>query len=460
MERRALLALIALGAALYLSKLWQGDLRGDSLLYGEIAKEILKTGDVLTLHFAYKPWFNKPPFLFWLTAVMYKIFGVNTFSAKFWSSFMAFLCPIFLYLLSKEIFDERVAFLSSMVLLLTRDFIKDNVSFRFDSTITLSIIVILYLFQGRLSFKKGLIAGIVLGIALLTKGFVGFFGVAILLLYLILSGRPKDVFSSQFFLTLVLGTFIFSLWFFKMYMDFGRDFIDIFMGREVILRVTKGLGFSRGKLYYIKNLLETYWPWLVLLPPSLYYLYRKGNRDQKALVFSWIIFIAFTLVFPKPEYGRYLLPIYPAFSLSIGFFTSQLLKDNHIAFIKNCAFSLGVIFFFIANIFPIKLHKTSYKELRELKPYVDFHLNGGNLCIYKPSTRRLYQAVLFYFDIIPIRVDSKKDLGRCLLIIAEKRVEEEIKLPVVVSNKRYALFSTKVPGAGLEPARGQNPKGF
>ncbi len=441
--RTHLLALTVLGATVLLSKLWQGDMRGDSLLYAEVAKEILKTGDWLTMHFAYEPYFNKPPLLFWLTAINYKLFGVTSFSARFWSPFIAFLCGLALYLLASQVFDRKVAFLSAMILFMTRDFIKDNMGLRMDSTVILSIIAVLYfLLRGR-GWKDGALAGMALGIGLLAKGLVALYSLGILLgLALVVD---KGIFLSRAFLCyLLVGCTLFGLWFLGEYIAAGETFVNTFLFKQALGRFTGEFTYSKGKLYYLELLLKTYWPWLPLLPLGIYQVLRKASREQKALILSWVSVVALSLLFPQPEYGRYLMPLYPAFALAIGFFLSGLMKGETIDKLAKAALVGGTVAFFIINIFPLQLHKISYAKLRELKPLVDYHRAQGLREVYVYRTRyRTPHAVIFYLDVVPKALKSSADLpAHGLVIVESKRRGDLLRGPCTeqLYNGSYSLF--------------------
>jgi len=439
-----LLALTVLGTTVLLSKLWQGDMRGDSLFYAEVAKEILKTGDWLTMHFAYEPYFNKPPLLFWLTAINYKLFGVTSFSARFWSPFIALLCGLALYLLASQVFDRKVAFLSAMILFMTRDFIKDNMGLRMDSTVTLSIILfVLFLWSGT-SWRHTIGAGAALSIGLLAKSYAGLYGPLIFGLYLVLMGRWRRLLSPSFIKAIALGLLFFSLWLIPVWIANGESFLRAFVGREAIATLTGMKPYSKGKIYYLKVLLQTYWPWLPLLPLALWKVWGKAPREGRILVLSWIAVVAFSLLFPKPEYGRYMMPLYPAFALAIGFFLGGLMKRETIDKLAKTALVGGTVAFFIINIFPLQLHKISYAKLRELKPLVDYHRAQGLTEVYVYRTRyRTPHAVIFYLDVVPKALKSLADLPVQGLVIAESRGRGDLLTGPCTEqlyNGSYSLF--------------------
>ena len=54
----------------------------DEARYGEIAREMLALRDYIVPHLNYVAYVEKPPLLYWVTAVSFRIFGINEFAAR------------------------------------------------------------------------------------------------------------------------------------------------------------------------------------------------------------------------------------------------------------------------------------------------------------------------------------------------------------------------------------------
>src|SRR5690348_8887212 len=76
--------------ALLLTAIWCATLGTRKLLnpdegrYAEIPREMVASGDWLTPRLNDLKYFEKPPLQYWATAVAYKAFGINEFSARLW----------------------------------------------------------------------------------------------------------------------------------------------------------------------------------------------------------------------------------------------------------------------------------------------------------------------------------------------------------------------------------------
>src|SRR5262245_5620416 len=75
--------------------------------YAEIAREVLELKDWLTPHLNYVAYFEKPPLMYWLTALAMSVFGVHAFAARFWCAAFGILTVGVTYLLGRHWKSER-----------------------------------------------------------------------------------------------------------------------------------------------------------------------------------------------------------------------------------------------------------------------------------------------------------------------------------------------------------------
>ena len=83
-KRLSILPLLAVVISLCFTHIHQGTLSIDGIRYASIASYIGKTGELFRLVDDYSgvAYANKPPVLFWLVALSFKVFGFSTFAAK------------------------------------------------------------------------------------------------------------------------------------------------------------------------------------------------------------------------------------------------------------------------------------------------------------------------------------------------------------------------------------------
>ncbi len=73
----------------------------DATQYASMAREMLETGNYLKLYNRYENYLDKPPLIFWLSALSYKLLGVSNFAYKLPSFLFSLLAAYSTYRLAK-----------------------------------------------------------------------------------------------------------------------------------------------------------------------------------------------------------------------------------------------------------------------------------------------------------------------------------------------------------------------
>ena len=111
------LAVILLFTPIFFYKLGQSSLVSfDEAWYGEIARNIINSGDLINLTWNGNAYDDHPPAGFWLIAASEKIFGVNEFGVRFAPALLGLLSMVTLYFLGKELFSRSVGLASALAL--------------------------------------------------------------------------------------------------------------------------------------------------------------------------------------------------------------------------------------------------------------------------------------------------------------------------------------------------------
>lgn len=77
----------------------------DEINFAEISREMLLTGDYFRVHINFEPFWEKPPLFFWLQSASMLLFGVNEFAARLPNALVGcFILPV-LYVAGKRLFD-------------------------------------------------------------------------------------------------------------------------------------------------------------------------------------------------------------------------------------------------------------------------------------------------------------------------------------------------------------------
>jgi 4-amino-4-deoxy-L-arabinose transferase-like glycosyltransferase len=105
------LLIIISGALLYIPFLGGVHLFDwDEINFAESAREMIVTGDYLTVSINFKPFWEKPPLFIWFQVLSMKLFGINEFAARFPNSICGIFTLLFLYRTGRKIHDRSFGF--------------------------------------------------------------------------------------------------------------------------------------------------------------------------------------------------------------------------------------------------------------------------------------------------------------------------------------------------------------
>src|SRR5262245_54935095 len=88
----------------------------DEPRYAAVAREVFLSGDYITPHLYGVPWFEKPPLMYWLAALSYRVFGVGETGARFPSAVGATISVFLVFWCARRIWNRTIALMAALVL--------------------------------------------------------------------------------------------------------------------------------------------------------------------------------------------------------------------------------------------------------------------------------------------------------------------------------------------------------
>ena len=179
---RPLLILFAL-LALFISIDGLGDRKlanPDEGRYSEIAREMAQSGDFITPRLNGLKYFEKPPLQYWATAIAFRFFGENEFTARLYTAFCGFGCVLLVAYTGRRLYDDETGVLAALVLLSAPYFaalseiVSLDMGLTFWMTLTMSSFLISQGTVTESSHRRWLgIAWAGMALAMLSKGLIG-----------------------------------------------------------------------------------------------------------------------------------------------------------------------------------------------------------------------------------------------------------------------------------------------
>lgn len=146
----------------------------DEVNFAECAREMIVSKDYLRAQIDFMPFWEKPPFFIWMQVLSMKLFGIGEYAARFPNALTGVITLVTLYHIGKRIANEKVA--AWWVLLYTATWLP---AFYFKSGIidpVFNFFIFIAFYQVHLlrfasqKILHSLLAGLFLGMAVLTKG--------------------------------------------------------------------------------------------------------------------------------------------------------------------------------------------------------------------------------------------------------------------------------------------------
>ena len=101
----------------FISLFFPGFVNSNSRLYACIAKQMVLDGDWINLMYGGKDWLDKPHFPFWVTALSYKIFGINPFAYVLPGFLFNLIGVYYTYKLALKLYNKNIALFSCLLYL-------------------------------------------------------------------------------------------------------------------------------------------------------------------------------------------------------------------------------------------------------------------------------------------------------------------------------------------------------
>lgn len=314
-------------------------LEPDGALYACIAKTMAQSGDFVNLYAVGSDWLDKPHFPFWVTAVSFRTFGVNTFAYKFPALLFTAGSAVYTYRFARLAYPKLVAQVAALVLLTAFHGILSSNDVRAEPYLTTLVIGAVYHFYRVLTPPVRRFGGVHLvlgagltGCALMTKGpFVLVPIGAGLVLHWLLTGQERELLKPRWYVAVGLSILFTLPELYCLYVQFDQHPEKVIFGqtgtsgvRFFVWDSQFGRFFNTGpirgqgdKLFFVHTLLWAFLPWSLPLyvgvGKELANLFRRrfDAPEYVSLGSGLATFVLFSLSgFQLPHYLNIVFPFY------------------------------------------------------------------------------------------------------------------------------------------------------
>lgn len=316
--------LLLFTAGLGRTALWDND----EALYTEIARQIVRRADPMTLYWNGSPWFVHPPLAFWLSAATGALLGFSEFTARLWSVLFGTAGVLVTYLLGRRLYDHRTGIISGLILATSLEYVILARGAGLDMPLLAFMLAAFYMVivaEGnaesaarRRAYRWAFLWA---GLATLSKGPIGLLlpGMVIGAWWLLrgvgrqrLRALPWDGFA--------IYAAVGLSWYAVEAIRWGMPFLRQVVGYYMFTRFFGVVENQPGPwYYYVPVLLIAAFPWTAYLPGAVIHHSRQIRQDgRSALLLLWmgITFVFYSLA--RTKLPNYILPVLPAAAIAIS----------------------------------------------------------------------------------------------------------------------------------------------
>jgi 4-amino-4-deoxy-L-arabinose transferase-like glycosyltransferase len=341
-------ALIVFGANLSVSQM-----RGDSMVYAAVSKNLLETDNLLRLTLNDQPYLNKPPLYFWLTAGVMKLVGPGPVGVKLGALLISTLLCVVIYRSVRRMFDDRAAgMLAVLVFSATYVVYRNTYHARMESLLTLCVFSSLMCFWRWMETRQtGWILGwgMLAGLGVLTKGPVGVFPIIAGIFYLAV--REREMFRGTGSLQIAggLAVFVASFLWWYLYSAQESNLVAVMFGDQWLDRSVFGAPQATHRWWsvYLAKLLTYDLVWMVAAVIGLRRAWAHEHlRRPVGLLFSAALLHLIMIHLVEEKTARYLYQFY-AFTAGLsafGILSIRRFDAEHALKIVIVIFAIGLQF--------------------------------------------------------------------------------------------------------------------
>jgi 4-amino-4-deoxy-L-arabinose transferase-like glycosyltransferase len=356
--------IVALGLVLYLPGLGREILRNPlEVKYALVAREMLGGSPWLVAHLFGELYPDKPPLYFWATAGLGWLAGgrIDEVTARLPAALAAMAGCLLVYRLGTELFGRTAALLSGLVLATSSLFFwyarqghPDQFLIAAGTLACLGLWRAIAQPTGPARRRWIALAYAAMGFGVLSKGLLGlllplFAGAA----YCALTGPLRRV-PARLGLGLGLAVFLAVVlaWYGPAVALYGRPYLYETLIHQHLVRYTRTWVHHGPWYYYFLELPTGFFPWVVFLPSALVLGWRARDRRAAARAdipaapsaglaardaaagsptlfpLGWLLSGFVFLSLSTSKRGAYLLPLYPAAALLVGWVWTEVLAGR------------------------------------------------------------------------------------------------------------------------------------
>ncbi|WP_448518846.1 ArnT family glycosyltransferase [Rhodoflexus sp.] len=333
----------------------------DEAQYAAISREMMESGEYLQLKDRGNDYLDKPPLLFWVSSLMFSIFGVSNFVYRLVPILVSLLGVYATYRFTLLYYSRRAAYSAALIIASSMAFFLMHRDVRTDTMLTGWVMFSIWQIAAWLqvqSKEQGsgwlylLGGGFGLGCALLAKGPIGL-AVPVLALatHFVYHRQWANFVRPQWLLLLLIVAAMLAPMVWGLYAQFGNEGPYFYFWKQSFGRITGENDWANDVdiFFQAQNFLWSFLPWVILFVVALVFHVRRalvGNAVEMIALGGFVLpFIALSL--SRYQLPHYTFVVFPLGAVLAGVYADYLMENRDRAAFKIMRFVHSLLGFLL-----------------------------------------------------------------------------------------------------------------
>ena len=348
-------------------------MENDSAQHATMAMRMYLENDFFTIMRGNKAYLDKPHMHFWLSAISFKIFGIQAWVYRIPALLFTALGAVSCYHLAKELYNRKLAHFGALIFLTSQSIFLANHDVRTDAVLTGATIFSiwqLFLFTKSKKLLRIVLGAIGMGIAFSTKGMFGVFIICVSLLFHLLYTRNLKVLLTY---KIFIGLAFFGITIIPVLLAYHSQFeiegVQFILWDQNFDRLNaENLVKSNPDYsFFFHTLLWVFLPWSLIFYVGLFYRLKElitskfiANPNAEVLTFAGAMVTILILSTSQFKLPHYLNPFIPLFSVLVVGYLDTLVQKSQFKTMKILVYIqyfisivsiilIGILLFFTFN---------------------------------------------------------------------------------------------------------------
>lgn len=347
---KLLITLFLSALAVYGTGMFIGLMNADAAQYASMSREMAEHGSYLIVREHLGHYLDKPPFLLWLSALSFRIFGISDLAYRIPSFLFTLLGLYSTFRLGRLLYNKKVGIYASLLLITCQAWFLINHDIRTDTILAASVIFSIWqiyeytLTDRLLNFFLGF-AGI--AVSMLTKGPIGIM-VPVLALgsHFLIKRDWKNIFRWQWLagLIVVLVLLLPMLWGLYMHSEAYPDnplyqkdkyyALRFYFWIQSFGRITGESSWhnAHDPFFFVHTFIWSFFPWafitftgIYLALRNLFRIRKDKNPDREWITLAGVLLVIIAFSFSKYVLPHYIYVIFPLAAILTGSVIDEIL---------------------------------------------------------------------------------------------------------------------------------------